>query len=61
MFEDAERRNRHERLELAVDDIRRRFGHYAIGRAATMIDNTLTNINPKDDHTIHPVGFFMAV
>jgi len=61
MFEDAEKRDRCERLERTVDDIRRRFGHYAIGRAAIIMDSTLTNINPKDDHTIHPVGFFKAV
>lgn len=61
IFEDAEKRARRERLECAMDDIRRRFGHYAVGRAATTTDSTLTNINPKDDHTIHPVGFFKAM
>ena len=61
MFEDAEKRVRREHLERTMDDIRRRFGHYAIGRAATTADITLTNINPKDDHTIHPVGYFKAM
>jgi len=61
MFENEEQRNRRERLERTVDDIRRRFGHYAIGRAVTSADNTLTNINPKDDHIIHPVGYFKAI
>ncbi len=61
IFEDSDKRERTERLERTVDDIRRRFGHYAIGRAVTSADNTLTNINPKDDHIIHPVGYFKAV
>lgn len=61
MFEDAAKRERMESLERTVDDIRRRFGHYAIYRAAVVADGTLTNINPKDDHQIHPVGYFKAV
>lgn len=61
MFEDTEKRNQLERLERTVDDIRRRFGHYAIGRAVTMEDKTLPSINPKDSHSIHPVGYFKAM
>jgi DNA polymerase-4 len=58
MFEDPAKIAKLERLERTVDDIRRRFGHYSIVRAVTTSDKTLTNINPKDDHTIHPVGYF---
>lgn len=61
LFEDEEKREKLERLEYMMDDIRRRFGHYAIGRAATMADKTLTTINPKEDHIIHPVGYFKSV
>ena len=61
MFENTEKRARREQLERTMDDIRRRFGHYVIGRAATTADSSLTNINPKEDHTIHPVGFFKAM
>ncbi|MGM9522364.1 MAG: DNA polymerase IV [Oscillospiraceae bacterium] len=61
LFESPEQREKHERLERAVDNIRRRFGHYSIGRAVTTIDSTLTNINPKDDHVIHPVGYFKNI
>jgi DNA polymerase-4 len=61
MFENPERQIRRARLEMAMDDIRRRFGHYAIGRAGTYVDPTLTQVNAKDDHTIHPVGYFKAV
>lgn len=58
LFESPERREKLRRLESAVDDIRLRFGHYAIGRAITNLDDSLRNINPKDDHVIHPVGYF---
>ena len=61
MFEDATRAARLEKLERAVDDIRRRFGYYSIGRAGMISDPTLTNIKARDDHVIHPVGFFKAV
>ena len=60
LFEDEADRLKREKLERTVDSIRYRFGHYAINRAITTMDSTLTNINPKDDHIIHPVGFFKA-
>jgi len=58
LFEDEADRARREALERTVDELRRRFGHYAIGRAAASIDPTLRNINPKEDHVVHPVGYF---
>ena len=61
LFEDEARRERMEQLERTVDDVRRRFGHYAICRAVCTTDKTLNNINPKDEHTIHPVGYFKAM
>ena len=61
LFENAEKLEKREKLERAVDDIRRRFGYYSIGRAGLISDPTLTNINARDDHVIHPVGFFKAV
>ena len=61
LFESAEKLEKRESLERTVDDIRRRFGHHSISRAAVLSDPTLTNINAKDDHVIHPVGFFKAV
>ena len=44
-------------LECTVADIRRRFGHYAIGRASLLANGDLNAINPRDDHVIHPVGW----
>ena len=61
IFEDSERQEKRERLERSVDDLRRRFGHYCVGRAVCVSAPTLRNISPKDEHVIHPVGYFKAV
>lgn len=54
----VEKREKLEKLERAVDDIRRRFGTYAVQRASLLKDEGLSRFNPHDDHTIHPVGYF---
>ena len=47
-----------EELENTIDSIRRRFGNKIIKRALLIKDHSLGSINPKDDHTIHPVSYF---
>lgn len=54
----VEKHEKLERLEHAVDDIRRRFGNYAVQRASLLADVGLSRFNPHDDHTIHPEGYF---
>ena len=61
LCEDEAEREKREKVERAVDGIRRRFGHYAIYRAIVESNPTLKHISPKDDHTIHPVGYFKAM
>jgi len=56
MFPDI-RREKYYDLEEAVEDIRRRFGHYAISRACLLGNADINTINPRDDHVIHPVGW----
>lgn len=56
MFPDTGRERRYD-LENTVGDIRRRFGHYAIQRACLIGCREFGAINPRDDHTIHPVGW----
>lgn len=58
LFCNEARRQKEETIERTIDMIRRRYGHYAIIRAAQSTDKDLGHINPKDDHIIHPVGFF---
>jgi len=57
LFEDEQRREKAEKMEFAIDDIRRRFGHYAIDRALLLLDEKLGKLNPKADHVIHPIGY----
>jgi len=57
LFEDEKKRERAERLEYVIDDIRRRFGHFAIKLALLRIDPRLGRLNPKDEHVIHPIGY----
>jgi len=45
-----------ERLERAIDDMHHMHRHF--GLRPSVGRRMLTNINPKDDHTIYPVGLF---
>ncbi|MEM1486398.1 DNA polymerase IV (plasmid) [Oscillospiraceae bacterium PP1C4] len=47
-------------LECAVDDVRRRYGNFAVRRGNTLLDTGLSNLDPKKDHTIHPVAFLQG-
>jgi len=58
LFGDEEHRQKQEVIDRTVDDLRRRFGHFSIQRATVLADAPLCGINPKNDHVIHPVGFF---
>ena len=58
LFNDDIKRDRGEQLDMAVDRIRERYGYMSVRRALTLTDPLLGQINPKDDHTVHPVGFF---
>jgi DNA polymerase-4 len=57
IFDDGAKRERLERLEYTIDDIRRRFGHHSINRALLAIDNKLGKLDAKADHIIHPLGY----
>ena len=53
MFIDPDRRERQQRMDRAVDEIRRRFGFYSIQRGISMSDKTLKSLNAKEDNTVH--------
>jgi len=57
MFNDESRRAKLETLEHTIVTLRRRFGHYSIDRALLLLDGKLGKLNPKADHTIHPIGY----
>ncbi len=53
---EEERAQRRETLEAAMDGIRSRYGHFSIQRGVMLTDKALSNLNPKADHVLHPVG-----
>ena len=57
LFNNQERRDRQHKMDLAVDEIRRRFGYYSIQRGMMYQDWRLSSVNAKDDHTVHPHGY----
>ena len=57
MFTDHGKRDRLEKLEESIDDVRRRYGYRIIQRGIIYEDRKLTGSNPKD-HTIHPINYF---
>lgn len=58
LFGEEKRRQREERLEKAVDSLRLRFGQKTIRRGTLYEDALLGQLNAKEDHIIHPAGFF---
>ena len=57
-YEDAKRREKWECIDETVDRLRDRYGYMSVRRALMLSDSVLGSINPRDDHTIHPVGYF---
>lgn len=57
MFGEDERRVKQEQLERSIDGLRSRFGHQVIRRGIVLSDLAYSEINPKEEHIIHPVGF----
>ena len=58
LFCDFQMREKHMKMDAAVDDIRRRFGFYSIQRGLMFQDKVLAAVNAKEDHTVHPHGYF---
>ena len=52
------RRDKWERIDAVVDHLREQYGYMSVRRAVTCTDQQLGSINPRDDHTVHPVGYF---
>ena len=58
LYQDDRKREKWERIDVAVDELRQRYGYMSVQRAILKLDPLLGQINPKDDHTVHPVGLF---
>ena len=58
LFPEERRREKWERIDAAVDRLRRQYGYLSVRRALLDTDPELGRINVKDGHTVHPVGYF---
>ena len=58
MFSSVELREKQMKVDAAVDDIRRRFGFYSIQRGLMYRDRELSAVNAREDHVVHPHGYF---
>ena len=58
LFMNEQRREKQEKLDRAVDDIRRRFGYHSAQRAFMYQDKILSSLDAQGSHTVHPVGYF---
>jgi Nucleotidyltransferase/DNA polymerase involved in DNA repair len=57
VFGREEERVRLARLDDTVDGLRKRFGNLSVRRAVTLGDS-MSGLDPKKDHIIHPIGYF---
>ena len=58
LFMNEQRREKQEKLDRAVDEIRRRFGYHSVQRAFMYQDKVLLSLDAQKSHTVHPVGYF---
>ena len=58
LWGNAQLRDKMMKMDETVDDIRRRFGFYSIQRGLMYEDTSLSAVNAKEEHTIHPHGYF---
>ena len=58
LYAEDQRRDKWERIDRAVDHLRRRYGYMSVRRALLDTVPRLGHINVRDDHTVHPVGYF---
>ena len=59
LFTDPVKREKQLKMDIAVDSLRRRFGHDSVLRARMYLDRTLAGLDAKaDDHMNHPHSYF---
>ena len=58
LLPDVAQLQKQEELETAMDSLRNRFGHFSVQKGIMLNDKELSNLDPKNDHIIHPMSFF---
>ena len=55
---DEAQRERLGALDRSLDVLKRRFGSFCVRPASLLYDKGLSSFSPKEEHIIHPVGYF---
>lgn len=55
LFGDAEEVYRRERLDLAIDELHRRFGNKCVHRTVELTDDAMGSLDIKRNNTVHPI------
>ena len=58
LFEDNIYSTRRKNEELALENIRRRFGYHSVSTLRVLEDVELSDFDPKSEHTFFPVSYF---
>ena len=58
LFINERKREKQEKLDACIDEIRRRFGYFSIQRAFMLQDPALAGLDAMGSHTVHPIGYF---
>ncbi|MGN1344901.1 MAG: DNA polymerase IV [Traorella sp.] len=58
LFEDEKQHQKEYDLEVTIDKIRSLYGFNSVKRCSMLVDEELSDFNPKGDHIIFPVGYF---
>ena len=58
LYTEDQKRDKWERIDSAVDQLRKRYGYLCIRRAMLDCDPVLGRMNVRDGHIVHPVGYF---
>lgn len=61
LFEDETNHQKRLIVDRTMDQIRTKHGFQAIQRCCLLLDQQLTDFNPKGDHTVHPAGISNVV
>ena len=59
LLPDVAKLQKQEELESAMDNLRNRFGQFSVQKGIMLRDRELSNLDPKNDHIIHPMSFFI--
>ena len=58
LFVNEQKREKLEKLDHSIDTLKQRFGSFCVRPASLLRDKELSTFSPKEENTVHPIGFF---